>query len=215
MTPNLSAAISTMLASLHQRKGSITIEDLRDILESINGMLSTETSAIESFLRDEIIGIASHIETMKNEIVALSADTATADKKNEPNTATKELSAVLKATEEAAQDIMNTADEIQTLINSENISDIFKKKITALTTHIYEACNFQDLTGQRITKVMQALDFIESRIGILMGMFASDGSVNLEKFRNAAMQRKDVLLNGPQLSAPTQSEIDALFGKLE
>lgn len=40
-----------------------------------------------------------------------------------------------------------------------------------MIVRIFEACNFQDLTGQRITKVVRALSFIEERVDAMMGVW--------------------------------------------
>ena len=81
---------------------------------------------------------------------------------------------------------------------------------------IFEACNFQDLTGQRITKVVNTLKFIEDRIMRMMEIWGG-----LESFQNIVVDEAPVaegdasLLNGPKLASDaghaSQDDIDALF----
>jgi chemotaxis protein CheZ len=81
---------------------------------------------------------------------------------------------------------------------------------------IFEACNFQDIAGQRITKVVATLKFIEDHIVNMMEIW---GGINaLRNFTPAAMAEPRGgarLLNGPKLDAETghasQDDIDALF----
>jgi chemotaxis protein CheZ len=209
---DLHATIARELAAIKSDKGSIPIEDVSAVLEKIITAISPGTSSNEVFLRDEITRIAAQIQVTKNEILALSPGT---ESTNNIGEAAVQLDAVVKATEEAAHTIMDAADEIQTVVAPMAIDEKIKQTITDITARIYEACNFQDLTGQRIKKVMQALDITESRIRKLIGLFSSDGSINpqeLAKFQ----PDDDSLLNGPQLPghAPSQAEIDAMFGKL-
>ena len=82
------------------------------------------------------------------------------------------------------------------------------------TTRIYEACSFQDITGQRITKVVNTLKTIEAKVGQIVFMFGDAGGEGA-----AAAGRSDeaALLNGPQLPAAAmdQSDIDKLLASFE
>jgi chemotaxis protein CheZ len=89
-------------------------------------------------------------------------------------------------------------------------------QLTEVTTLIYEACNFQDITGQRITKVVKALKHIEERVEALVGAFGPDirnGTPSPVPAGEAAAVTDADLLNGPQLpdKARDQAAIDALF----
>ena len=47
-------------------------------------------------------------------------------------------------------------------------------KIDQRATDIYTACSFQDITGQRTDKVVQALRFIEQRINAMIEIWGVD-----------------------------------------
>ena len=86
------------------------------------------------------------------------------------------------------------------------------------TTRIYEACSFQDITGQRITKVVATLKPIEGKVAHIMQAFgAGDGSAPSAATAPAAAPGDADLLNGPQLptSAMDQSDIDALLASFD
>lgn len=216
MTDIVSNELANQIFLLREKKETLSMEDLQSVLEKVAAMLNTKTSVIEEFLRDEMVKIARHIDETKKEILALSPDGTSGQ---DIGSANVQLDAVLKSTEEAAQTIMDATDEIQEVIAESSASPEVKDKISTISLRIFEACNFQDLTGQRITKVMQALEFTESHIKRLTSLFASDGSFAMEEFKKITVEKTDLrpdshLLNGPQLpgNSPSQSDIDAMFG---
>jgi chemotaxis protein CheZ len=126
---------------------------------------------------------------------------------------TYELAAVASGTEEATKKILSAAEEIDQLAN--NLSAALKGKIeqglaqdiSDLVIRIFEACNFQDLIGQRVAKVMTALKFVEDHINRV-----------LDEIENAPAKPVDdaaQMLHGPRLDSDTghisQAEIDAMF----
>ena len=212
MTDVISNELANQIFLLREKKDSLSIEDLKAILEKVAGSLTKNTSVIETFLKDEIFKIARHIEETKREIVSLSPEITDG---KDIGSAAIQLDAILKSTEQAAQTIMDATDEIQNVITASEASQETKDKVGEISATIYEACNFQDLNGQRINKVMKALEFTESKIKRLTNLFASDGHFAMEELKKIEEERADAhLLNGPQLpgSAPSQSDIDAMFG---
>ena len=77
---------------------------------------------------------------------------------------------------------------------------------------IYEACNFQDLAGQRITNVIAMMTMLEDQVAAMLdrcnGIAVADRPVVTKSGDRA-------LLNGPKLDDDTghasQSDIDAMF----
>jgi len=80
---------------------------------------------------------------------------------------------------------------------------------------IFEACNFQDLSGQRIAKVMATLQFVENRIARMMEIWGGAESFKAYAAAMAERQRHPALLHGPRLDDEpghaSQADIDALF----
>ena len=81
---------------------------------------------------------------------------------------------------------------------------------------IFEACNFQDLTGQRITKVVGTLKFIETHIVRMMEIWGGlEAFKDIEAETIAAREGDARLLNGPKIAGEaghaSQDDIDALF----
>jgi chemotaxis protein CheZ len=123
-----------------------------------------------------------------------------------------ELEAVVTGTAHATQKILSAAEEIDQLAG--NLAASLKGKlerdaaqdISDLVIRIFEACNFQDLTGQHVAKVMTRLKAIE------------DGDkANAKPETPKPPSAGATLLHGPKLEHDsghiTQAEIDALFDK--
>ena len=124
-----------------------------------------------------------------------------------------ELLAVTHGTEQATQKILGAAEEIDQLANS--LSATLKGKIEQglaqdiqdLVIRIFEACNFQDLSGQRISKVMTTLTFIEEHVTQVLDEIKN---MSTRPSGDAAQY-----LHGPRLDDDSghvsQVDIDALF----
>jgi chemotaxis protein CheZ len=81
---------------------------------------------------------------------------------------------------------------------------------------IFEACNFQDLIGQRVSKVLATLSFVEQRIVHMVEIWGGVDAMNDQM--HAAMAERDAVapaLHGPRLDGDsghvTQAEVDAIF----
>lgn len=139
--------------------------------------------------------------------------------------ATDELDAVIGATEEATGRILDACEVFSEL--SGKLPDEDAERTMAAVTDIYEACNFQDITGQRITKVVGTLKHIEDKIEQLLeafgaGVSAAKSAAAKQPPANAkpepAGDRPDAdLLNGPQLpsNANSQEDIDAILASFD
>ena len=169
-----------------------------------------ELKSLESPQKNTLIGVlqylSDHIRHTRNEIGALRRG----DGKNPLlTTTTDELEEVVTETARAANRIMDAAEAVERVA-----ADLEAPASTALmdaVTSIYEASSFQDITGQRIGKIVHALQAMESNLTSLMEAFGPP-----EGEAPAAPEGDAALLNGPQLgrNASNQSDIDALFESL-
>jgi chemotaxis protein CheZ len=156
-------------------------------------------------LYSEFQALASHIEQVKAELAALRPQESIL-------TATDELDAIVQTTETATNQIMDAVEAIQNA--ADQAGGETPALVGAWANAIYEACNFQDLTGQRIAKVVKLLKHIEVRIDALVALFGPEFRAALEAQDGGLRLHADELLNGPQTSdkAVSQNDIDALFG---
>ncbi len=125
----------------------------------------------------------------------------------------QELDAVVSGTAQATQKILAATEEIDQA--ADNLSAALKGKIEQgaaqdirdLVIRIFEACNFQDLIGQRVTKVMATLKLIEDRVREIAEPQPAPS-------RSIAEPRGQHL-HGPRLDFDrghvTQAEVDAMF----
>jgi chemotaxis protein CheZ len=125
--------------------------------------------------------------------------------------ATDELDAVIESTAEATGAIMDACEVIED--RAAQIGGEQGDAIAAQITKIYEACSFQDITGQRITKVVGALKSIEIKVGALMGVLEQGSNDRIAAAKAATEEDGDSLLNGPQLPGGgiSQADIDKLL----
>ncbi len=211
--------------------GTIQIDDARTTaaLEALRGEVQGIARKIDSFInldhneieriRGEVQGIASRIEQTKREIGALKHPLARQDKLS---SASIELSAVVAQTEEATSRIFDGVERIEEIareVRSLQLDDYAMQRVSEISdmcTNIIEACSFQDLTGQRINKVVRTLAFIEERVQKMLEIWghAEIGQVPLPD--EDALEIKDaggVVLHGPQDAEKTnsQADIDKLF----
>jgi chemotaxis protein CheZ len=203
------------LVSVRERNGDVSLEDMGDIFMNMASDLNPSHSKADEFMHQEIARLAKYITEAKNEIFSISTN----DKSEQViMDASAHLDEVIKATEEATNMIMDAADAVQAA--AAGIGGDKETAIIDATTRIYNACTFQDITGQRINKVIKLLANIEERVGKLNDLFGSelpDPSQIAQKDSNVVVQIHDKdLLNGPQLAsqASSQSDIDALFSSL-
>lgn len=80
--------------------------------------------------------------------------------------ATDELDAIVEGTASATHRIMDAADVIMEVAGRMQKEDA--DKAMGAVNAIYEACTFQDITGQRVTKVVTMLKVIESRVDAMV-----------------------------------------------
>ncbi|HYC02858.1 MAG TPA: hypothetical protein VED40_06170 [Azospirillaceae bacterium] len=198
------------------------ILDNREVLQAIDALsgkldrfLNTDHQAIEA-IHVEISDIAGRIKATKVEMAALRHPLANEDRFVE---ASEELGQVVRATESATNVIIGAAEEIEDIIAEvrsqlpEGYQNSRLNDLNDTILKIYEACNFQDLTGQRITKVVQALSFIEQRIDAMMGVWNQKEFEALPLPPSIARKDEGLELHGPGKEAEkiSQADIDALF----
>jgi len=124
-------------------------------------------------------------------------------------TATDELDAIIEATAEATGTIMDSCEAIEEKVGSEENGAAISEEVTK----IYEACSFQDITGQRITKTVSALKQIEEKVSKLVAVLGSKMPGTEEEGDGDTRTGDEALLNGPQMAdqAISQEEIDKLL----
>jgi len=192
----------------------------QQIAES-QALLGTYRAQIEQCekLKVELDLIYDAINRTKREIAVLHGKSFDG---NEMSKVTGELGAVVGGTEEATQQILEAAEAIDQAasalakVNSPDQHKILSEEISERVVSIFEACNFQDLTGQRISKVMTTMKFIENHITVMMDIWGGVDAIRAHAPPIIDDREGDAkLLNGPKLEGDaghaSQNDIDALF----
>lgn len=203
-------------SSNSQQDEVVNVSEISGVVESIMATMKGDLTSQDLELYSELQALANYIHDAKTDIAALRPDEV---RDEYIPTASDELDAIVAATEKATNTIMDSAEAIEAVM--ENLDGEQAEKLMEATTNIYEACGFQDITGQRITKVVKALKDIEDKIDALVTAFGSEiDKVKAEepkKKKKAEDLTDEDLLDGPQQEgeASTQEEIDALLASFD
>lgn len=149
----------------------------------------------------QIESLCSHFREIRSEAVGIVNTSQMPD-------ATLHLNDVLQSTEEATTTILEAATNIGEAAGLLTGSAAAKQKIEDEVMRIFVACSFQDISGQRIKKVLRHLNTLEAQLLRLSQTARSQSGRVVED---------DPLLSGPALSGegPSQAEVDNLFAQAE
>lgn len=177
-----------------------------------------QKAAEVSMLKTELRALAVCIEHTKAEIAALKPREAEDDRLI---AVTFELDAIVSSTERATEQILEAAEKIEAIgkeIQAHAADGYVSRLVEDIGDtigSIFEACNFQDITGQRITKVVKTLKYVEDRINAMIEIWGPENIADVSpKIFEEHRDDDSKLLNGPQLENQgiSQAEIDSLFG---
>jgi chemotaxis protein CheZ len=215
-------------ATLHHQEVLTELKALRDLIEHQTPTTATQIGCDDDLitvgdlnrLKTETDAIHRAISRTMQELASLHFG-AFGDACH--GRASRELDAVVDSTERATQQILEAAESIDEAANTLSAS-LKREPDQALTSdirdhvvRIFEACNFQDVSGQRIAKVLATLTFVEDRVSRMLKIWG--GRDAIDNYAAAADAEHDIerkLMNGPKLNGDrghvSQQEIDAMFG---
>ena len=202
----MNAAHQNETATLNDR--AYSRKEVMEIIRSVLGTIDQD-SAETAKLHSELSTLASYIENMRSELAQLRSIEIS---HNHIPTATDELDAVVGETAKATGTIMDICDKIESIASA--VPAPQGPELSAAVTAIYEACTFQDITGQRISKVVKTLKNIEGKVSEIVSAFGHAQPPGV----SAPVAKEDGgLLNGPQLNGPktSQEEIDKLLASFD
>jgi chemotaxis protein CheZ len=187
---------------------------IESMIKSIVVSLTGDVSLADLQLYREVETLADYIQTVRRDIAGLRPDDISV--RHIPM-ATDELDAVVTATADATGTILGAMESVERLAGG--LPAEIAGPLGDIVVKVYEACSFQDITGQRITKVVKALRHIESKIDALLAVFGTDFAVAgaPQSPEQTANDTAVNLLNGPQLpqAANSQADIDALLASFD
>lgn len=129
--------------------------------------------------------------------------------------ASDELDEIVNVTEAATSTILDAVEKIEGVAAALEADRGAEAAIlTEAATEIYQACGFQDLTGQRVKKIIRTLKSIDERVETICLTFGIEDGVDAA-LESDADDDESRLLNGPAASheAMSQRDIDELLEK--
>ena len=180
---------------------------VRAVLVSLAGDLTAKEAALLA----ELEALGRTIARAKAEIAQLSVDDITGA--HIPG-ATDELDAIVDHTAQATNEILDCCETLERL--QSEVPAPAAEALQGAVTRIYEACSFQDITGQRIGKVVSALKAIEARVEAAVSNASGRAAPPAEPPRAPRTEGQE-LAHGPQLpgGGTSQAEIDRLLASFD
>ena len=186
-----------------------SLSDIASVTEVLIGTMQAFFRSIDTSIYRECRALSEYISNARTEIAALQPGNLETDRIPR---AGMELDAIVQQTEEATNTIMAAAEEIMGADTSD--AEAYQALVQDAIMRIFEACSFQDITGQRISKVVQTLAHIETRVAELRDLLGvTEDDIAAARAEDSDDPDKD-LLRGPALQGEgiDQSEVDALMG---
>ena len=208
VSDELSGRLEALVDYLRSRKEHhVSLGEIASVTEVLIATMSTYFKAIDTSIYREFRYLTDYINRARSEISQLHP---TELKTRQIPRAGRELDAIVAATEEATNTIMEAAETIMAADPSD--ADEYAKTVNDSVMSIFEACSFQDITGQRIGKVIETLSVIEDRLNRLGDMWGAEGETPAEADKPSAND-DDPGVSGPALGGEgiDQDSVDALL----
>jgi len=210
-TISLSDRIDSVRKKLDDK---VAVSEITSIVGEVMGTLNGDFDLQEIHFQDELRDLLVFIEQAKADLTDIQPKHLSENKIPEAN---NQLDMVVSTTEEAASKIMDSAEQISDLAMS--MEGEVQEKLEAISMNIFEASSFQDITGQRVTKVVNTLKYLEEKLSVLADAIGdTDSHVHAAKAEDELSAESDErLLQGPQDlgTGNDQDAIDALFDSFD
>jgi chemotaxis protein CheZ len=198
--------------------GAADTRELHEVLAELKALrillaqrVDAKAPAGREEVRAETDGVRRVLDRTRSELASL-------QRTNGGDRATRELDAVAAGAEHATRQILDAAEAIEDAAGALAAS-VKRKQAQGLTQdiqeqviRIFEACNFQDLGGQRIGKVLVTLEAFADHIARMMEICGDTAATSAVASANVS---KHTSVHGPHLPGDnghaTQAEIDRLL----
>jgi chemotaxis protein CheZ len=204
-------------ARVRESLRSVKAADLKDaqlmevlrLAQQLTDTMQMFFGSLDQSIHAEFNEIAAYIARTRDEIAQLRPNDI---KERRIPVAGAELEAVVGDTERATESIMSEAEAVMALSAADPAA--YKAEVDAAMTRVIEACAFQDLAGQRVSKVVTSLRHIEQRVSRFAATMGVHDAEATEDERAETDRRRKLHLNGPAMGGPEtdQDDVDALMG---
>jgi chemotaxis regulatin CheY-phosphate phosphatase CheZ len=205
----------SFLDEFARRRSVVRAAEVMGVLGEVKQSLEAQSASTHiEILRRELQEMSASIMQTRREIASIKPeDTGN----NRIMAATGELDVIVSATERATTDILASAELLQDIVmklREEGVSEASCDELETHVINIFTACSFQDITGQRITKVVNAMRYLEQRVNAMIEIWGVDGIEPSDTGSELLDERPDAhLLEGPQGEdeAASQDDIDRIL----
>lgn len=203
-------------ARVRESLANLKTKDLKDgqvmevlsLAQQLTDTMQLFFGSLDQSIHKEFVYIADYIARTRTEISKLRPNDI---KEQRIPTAGAELEAVVTDTERATETIMAEAEAL--LGTKPDDVDAYKAQVDDAMMRIIEACSFQDLSGQRVSKVVESLRHVEKRVSRFAAtMGVHDAEADEDEVAEADRKKK-LHLNGPAIGGPEvrQDDVDELI----
>ncbi|MBI1363356.1 MAG: hypothetical protein GC134_05175 [Proteobacteria bacterium] len=209
----------------------VPIEHVRALVNLIRDFFEGNDAPATARFDEELYGELGHLARFINDAQKHLSELAPGDLQEEKlPEASDQLDAIVKMTEQATGRIMDSCEQVEGLLTGlrervresgmdpDTLAGIESTvdDISAYMTGIYEACNFQDVTGQRIMKVVDVMREIERQVLRMVIVFGLRKQNKVDEKKRQEITKDAELLNGPQLEGKglAQDDIDDILDAL-
>jgi chemotaxis regulatin CheY-phosphate phosphatase CheZ len=199
------------LAEFARRNRTADTQVLLEAIGRLEQAVAAERSAQDlDRLRFDLMEMAKAIALTKSEIAAIRpAD----HQQSHLIVATEALDAISRTTERATSEILESAEHIQEAawtLREDGADPAICDELDRRATEIYTACSFQDLTAQRIAKIVQTLRYLEGRINAMIDIWGAAAPAVPES-PPAARSAPDPILVEDDPADLTQNDVDIVI----
>ena len=203
--------LAERLAEIRANRPNAELQLVTEVVRAVLTTMSDDLTVHDTALLLEVEELGQTIANAKAEIAALKVDDITG---SHIPFATDELDAIVAHTAAATDAILESCEMLDVVAGT--VTGDAAAKLQEATTKIYEACSFQDITGQRITKIVGTLKTIEDKVARIVATFGHRTAA-IPDAPALVLTAEEELLNGPQLPihAMDQSDIDKLMASFD
>lgn len=203
-------------ARVRESLANLKTKDLKDgqvmevlsLAQQLTDTMQLFFGSLDQSIHKEFVYIADYIARTRSEISQLRPNDI---KEQRIPTAGAELEAVVTDTERATESIMAEAEAL--LDSKPDDLAAYKAQVDDAMMRVIEACSFQDLSGQRVSKVVESLRHVEKRVSRFAAtMGVQDAEADEEELAETERKKK-LHLNGPAIGGPEvgQDAVDELI----
>jgi chemotaxis protein CheZ len=168
-------------------------DELRNFVDRRIAELSVEVHGTAQLLDFSETNLSGQLSQIHAQITSVVSAPAQANRSSG-----LELEAVVQATETAANQIMEAAEGIGDWVRGDRRDAASLALVAEKVNAIFEACTFQDITGQRIRRAIEHLQHVETMLSDMMPATPTEPD--------------RVMVSEVVIGELEQGEVDSLFG---